>query len=317
MKELLEAVAGYVSDTSGEAIHPDALAALANADGSIDKTKLDEVFGKARKGFLGKLTVNDEEVTKRTTEAFDKKEKALRATILDKRESELAQKFGVDGGLRGDALIDAINAKITTQTGKKSDLTKEEIEKSKPFLDALDGWKNSTAAEVEKVKKDFDAYKASVQQEKIQEEVRRRAVPIIEALKPRFDEDSQVIRDNQWKLIMDRLFEGRKFDAQEGRTVVLDAEGNMLKDAHKNAVEFAALIERIVKDNIGVRAADKRESAGAASQRDKPATSGEWKRELPKTKKEYNSLVTDLDIPLAEREALKAWRKANPEKLAA
>lgn len=319
MKEAVQGIAAYLQETGGPETKADeALASCVKEDGSIDPEKfqstITSVLDTARKGFKAKLSVTDEEIGKKAAVAFNAKEQELRKNILTKMEDELAGELGIESGLRGDAFRAALKAKLTAHKQGKGDMTKEDVEKSKTYLDALEGWKNSTAAEVQKVQKAFDEFKAQVQTEKVHAEVLRRAAPIIEELKPKFDEDSETVRKNQWAIINRLILEGRQFDVQGDRVVPLDAEGHVLKDDSKNPVEFASLVKRIVMENIGVRAADKREGAGATTQHQKPGDSklkAEWNDVVTKKDiKRFNEIRSDRTIPVAERQALeKAWEE--------
>lgn len=305
-------IAAYVGQTSG--LEADALASFANEDGSFSETA-GEILKKAGEAFQAKLKSIDTDHTSKFDEKWNKRWKEEQAKVLDGRDKKLREKLGIDEDVRGEdldkAILSRLQAKAKTGSGT---LTDDDIEKHPFFQAAMERSKGDKEAAVKVIQDAFEAYKGEIAERDNFNSVWSRAVPMIEALNPKFDPDSETVRADQWQRIQDKL-KGYKYEPQDGRTLVLDKDGRIAKDPMGNPLVFETLIAEIVKNTIGVKASENRGGAGVKTEHaDKSDKAAGWEKEYPKTKTEFDQLMFDVSIPLEKRLALQKWWEAQSRK---
>lgn len=299
MSEVIKDIADYVAQTSG--LEADALASFVKEDGTINEEAAAELLKTARDGFTGKLKSTMTEAEERAQKAWDKKHQQLTADVLTKHEAELRKTIGIEEDLRGEELRKAIAAKLKAPS-KGKELTDDDVERHPFFQSMREKMELEAKEKVSQLEQAFEAYKSEVAQKEMFNQVRKQATPLIEKLNPKFDPDSEAVRNDQWDRIWTKLAE-HAYDFQEGRTLVLDKEGKVAKDAMGNNLSFGALVEQIVKTTVGVRAAEQREGGGVKNT-EKGGEGSAWTKDLPKTKAEFQAAMFDPSIPYAQKKAL-------------
>lgn len=308
-------IADYVAQTSG--LEPDALASFVNEDGSFSE-KAADVLKQGLEGFQSKLKSIETDHASKFQEKWDKKWQENQAKILDKREKELREKLKIDEDVRGEDLdkkIQALLKQAASKKGGEGPLDPNDIERSEFFQKKLEAWTKEKEEAVNSLKSEYDQFKAEIQAKETFAGVWGQAVPMIEALKPKFDQDSETVRNDQWSRIQEKL-KAFGFEVQEGRILVLDKEGKVAKDANGNNIAFQGLVENIVKSTVGVMASQKREGAGADKGGDGTGGDSGWKGDYPKSEAEYNAIMFDQKYPLDQRLALQKWWQEKGSKAA-
>lgn len=243
-----------------------------------EQTKLNETLSKVFKldaeqlatlydeaGDLTDLTVVTEADTKRVakfnTEKLSQYNRGIKEGA-EKIEDGLKKKYEVESDLIGVELVDQI---VLKQTESVTKANPKDVTKHPDFI--------KLEASIEKKLKDRDKEwegkvalkEAEFKKEKLFEKIRDKALVNLEGRKPILPTDPQ--KAKVWKdTYLNDLRAGNYQEGEDGMLIVLDKEGNGMKDKHGNAITFDEFEKGISDKYFEYPAANERSSPGNKSQ---------------------------------------------------
>jgi hypothetical protein len=255
------------------------LSTLYNGDGDLTDLKV--------------VTEADEKrVAKFTTEKTQQLNRGIKEGA-SKIEKEIKEKYEVESDLIGAELVDTIVAKQveaaskagTKDITKHPDYIKLETSISKQLKDRDKEWEGKLALKDAEFKKD-----------KLFEKIKDKALVNLETRKPILPTDpkkAQVWRETY----LNELKAGNYQESDDGTPIVLDKEGNVLKDSHGNPITFDEFEKNISDKYFEYPAAEQRSSSGNKPVENKTGpVAGD-----PKTKAEALDKLKDPKITPQDR----------------
>ena len=201
----------------------------------LDAEKLATLYNEA--GDLTDLTVvttaDEARIAKFTTEKTAQYNRGIKEGA-GKIEKELKEKYEVESDLIGAELVDLIVLKQTEEVTKANpkDVTKH------PDYSKLESSIDKKLKERDKEWEGKLALKESeFSREKLFEKIKDKALVNLEARKPILPTDPK--KAQVWKeTYLNELKAGNYQEGEDGSPIVLDKEGNIMKDKHGNAITF-------------------------------------------------------------------------------
>jgi len=175
-----------------------------------------------------------------------------------KIEKEIKDKYSVESDLIGVELVDQIVLKQTEEVSKAGakDITKHpdyiklEATITKQLKDRDKEWESKLALKESEFKK-----------EKLFEKIKDKALVNLESRKPILPGDPR--KAQVWKeTYLNELRAGNYQESDDGSPIVLDKEGNALKDAHGNPITFDEFEKSVSDKYFEYPAAESRSSSG-------------------------------------------------------
>jgi hypothetical protein len=251
---------------------------------------------------LKAVTEADEKrVQKFTTEKAQQLNRGIKEGA-SKIEKELKEKYNIESDLIGVELVDSIvlsKVEETTKAGSKditkhSDYIKLEASIEKKLKDRDKEWEGKLALK-----------ESEFNREKLFEKIRDRSLANLESRKPILPNDPR--KAQVWKdTYLSELRSGNYQMADDGSFIVLDKEGNVLKDSHGNTVSFDEFEKNISDKYFEYPVAEKRDSSGNKQSSGKEQMTGDPKTKAdcllklkdpkitPEDRKKYTELMDNL-----------------------
>lgn len=259
----------------------------------LDEEQLATLYDEA--GDLTDLKVVITADTKRIAKFNSEKQQQLDRGIkegAEKVEKAVKGKYEVESDLIGVELIDLIIAnQVEAATKDKKDITKHpdyirlETSITKQLKDRDKEWEEK-----------MEAKEREFNKSKLFEKIRDRALVSLESRKPILPTDpakAQVWKDTY----LNELRSGTYQEGDDGVPIVLDAEGNVMKDKHGNPVTFDEYEKSISDKYFEYPTAEQRSSSGNQQQTGQAGqNTGE-----PKTKAEALDRLKDPKITPEDR----------------
>lgn len=261
----------------------------------LDAEQLATLYNEA--GDLTDLTIVAEADTKRVAKFNTEKTAQYNRGIKEgagKIEIPLKEKYEVESDLIGVELVDFIVLKQTESVTKANpkDVTKH------PDYIALEASINKKLKDKDKEWEGKFALKESeFKKEKLFDKIKDKALVNLEGRKPILPGDPQ--KAKVWKdTYLNELKSGNYQEGEDGMLIVLDKEGNAMKDKHGNAVTFDEFEKSISDKYFEYPAAQQRSSSGNQSQtgQQQQQSAGD-----PKTKAEAWEKLKDPKITPEDR----------------
>jgi hypothetical protein len=208
-----------------------------------------------------------------------------------KIESALKEKYELDSELQGVELVDSILAKQleevkssgTKDITKHPDYIKLQVEYDKKLKD------KDRELEVKLTEKDKEF--ANV---RLFEKVREKALTSLTSRNPILPADP--VKAQNWKnTYLEDLKKGKYQEGDNGQIIVLDQEGNAMKNAHGHTVSFDEFEREIADRYFEYPKSTDRSSAG------NKATKGTDNISAPRTQEEFEARLKDPSITPKER----------------
>jgi hypothetical protein len=225
----------------------------------LDAEKLATLYNEA--GDLTDLTAVIEadasRIARFTTEKTGQYNRGIKEGA-SKIEKEIKDKYGVESDLIGMELVDSIVLKQTEEVSKAGakDITKHpdyiklEATITKQLKDRDKEWEGKLALKESEFKR-----------EKLFEKIKDKALVNLESRKPILPNDPR--KAQVWKeTYLNELKAGNYQESDDGSPIVLDKEGNALKDAHGNPITFDEFEKSVSDKYFEYPAAESRSSSG-------------------------------------------------------
>lgn len=254
------------------------LSTLYNTDGDLTDLK---IVNEADEKRVARFTKDKDDQLKRgIKEGAEKIEKAIKA------------KYEVESDAIGVELVESIVVKQVADATKEGS---KDISKHPKYVELEAG--------IDKKLKDRDKEwegklalkEAEFKKEKLFEKIKDRSLVNLEGRKPILPADpkkAQVWRETY----LNELKAGNYQESEDGTPIVLDKEGNVMKDSHGNPVTFDEFEKGISDKYFEYPVAEKRDSSGNKETKEKVNTIGE-----PKTKAEALDKLKDPKITPEDR----------------
>lgn len=219
-----------------------------------------------------------------------------------KIEKELKEKYDVESDLIGVELVDSVILKQVEDVQKANP---KDVSKHPEYI--------KLEASIEKKLKDkdkewqtkLDEREREFGKEKLFEKIKDKALVNLESRKPILPTDPR--KAQVWKeTYLNELKNGNYQEGEDGTPIVLDKEGNVLKDTHGNAITFDEYEKSISDKYFEYPKAEQRSSSGnqsssQQSQAGEPKTADECLVKLrdpkitPEDRKKYTDLMDQLN----------------------
>lgn len=258
------------------------------------------------------------------TEDFDQGHQKATLEILNKRDEEIKEKYGIKSKKKGAELLDeVIAAKVPDPKNPDSipaDVVKKHpayLERERELSTQVKEAKDETATKVKEVQ---DSY---AQKESFTK-VGNTFLDRFRGMNPVLPEDKEKAARQEARLLKELEASDLVFQLQDGQDPLIleraeDGTTKRKEDGHGNPIKFDDFV-RNTADNFGFefRAGEPRSTPGGNQNTNTPpVTPGARKYvgKLPETEKEYVAIATNSSIPLEQRgEVQDYWEQKNSPK---
>lgn len=222
--------------------------------------------------------------------------------VLSKFEEDLKAKFGIESDKTGQDLVDFIVSEKSEKGGQGGELTEDAIKRSKLYQDLESKARKDLSELKTNYEKQIEDINNGHAYEKTFSEVSQKALTIFNGLNPILPQ-SKTVADNQVNIFVESL-KGFKFEKQDDRIVVMDAEGKVVQDAHGNSRSF----EDIVKEKASGLFEFKANNGGSGAGNGNGGQGGGSGsgHAIPKTFEELEKLMGDNSISIEDRSNIMA-----------
>lgn len=232
-------------------------------------------------------------------QGYSKAKKEERAAF----EKEIKEQFSIDDdSLMGIDLVKKvaeINAKTTKADASK--LTEDEIKTHPSVIKMLNDRDKAFKDQEKALKEDYDTKISQFSKKEVFTKVSKTALSILDEMNPVLSTDP--IKANNQKNWLLKELEGLDFQESDNDFIPLK-EGKRLENDHGHGVSLKQFVQDKAKGLYDFKQADPRENPDPAD------GGGGGAGKAPKTEAEYAKMVTDTNIPLAERIKIKEdWNK--------
>lgn len=226
----------------------DGVASLYNEDGDLKEDAKDYILN-LDKERIAKLKPD-------TKKIFDDGYKKAQGETLSKFEKDLIAKFNIKSERKGLELVEDLVSSLSSSKFSKDD--EESIKKSKVYIDTIEKL-NAEKAEIEtNWKTQFETFKSNVEKEKVFGVVSNEALALFENLKPILPEDGMKAK-NLKQIFLNEL-QSYRYEVRDGKTIIQDADGNDITDAHGNRIKFDVLVKQTAEKYFDFYKSDSKEA---------------------------------------------------------
>jgi len=271
-----------------------------------EQTKLNETLSKVYKldaeqlatlyneaGDLTDLSVvvkaDELRMSKFTTEKTQQRNRGIKEGA-EKLEKELKEKYEVESDLIGVELVESIVKQKTESVAANP----KDIKKHPDFIALEASIDKQLKARDKEWKDKLEAREKEFGKEKLFEKIKDKALVNLEARKPILPSDPK--KAQVWKeTYLNELRAGNYQESEDGTPIVLDKDGNVMRDSHGNTVTFEEYEKSISDKYFEYPTAQQRSSSGNQSTTT-TTTGGE-----PRTKADCIEKLKDPKITPADR----------------
>lgn len=244
IKELLNGFLGKTLNMPAEKV-----ASLFNEDGTVKDNALNDI--------LALDTMRVHTFKSEATSEFDNGYKKAQREVLEVREKEIREKFGVTSNKKGLELIDEI---VTTKAGQTVALEPEKVKLHPEYIKLQDELTKRLNETETTWKEKFDSREKQIANEKTFDAISKKADSLL-AGKYALPEDLK-LSTNQKKLLLMELKE-YGFQPNGDDFVIVDKDGKVKNDAHGNRISFETLINDIASNYWPKLDGQQRQGSGA------------------------------------------------------
>lgn len=208
-----------------------------------------------------------------------------------KLERDIKEKYSVESELMGVELVDHILIEKLAEA-KSS----QSIEKHPTFLKARQEWEKEQKTRDKVWEKKLEEHETEFKRAKVFETVKSKALSLLSESKPILPADP--VKAEHWKnVFLKELESGNYQQSDDGTILVLDKDGNSLKDQHGYSKTFNEFAKEIADKYFEYPVADDRSSAGLKDKdKDKGGGGGGITFKPPKNEDERLAMLRDSKI---------------------
>lgn len=259
----------------------------------LDEEQLSKLYN--ADGDLTDLTVVKEADEKRVAKFNSEKTQQLNRGIkegAEKIEKAIKEKYQVESDAIGIELVDSVVLKQVEEATKQGS---KDISKHPKYIELEASIDKRLKDNNKEWEKKLAERETEFNKEKLFDKVKEKALVNLESRKPILPQDPQ--KAQVWKnTYLNELKAGNYQQSEDGTIIVLDKEGNAMKDPHGNPVTFDEFEKSISDKYFEYPVAEQRDSSGNKDTKDKNLNVGE-----PKTKAECLVKLKDPKITPADR----------------
>ncbi|WP_162816999.1 hypothetical protein [Myroides odoratimimus] len=228
-------------------------------------------------------------------EKFEQGYSKAKSEVLNGLETELKSKHKVEEDLKGVELINHIIHKVSSAEPKI-----ENVSTHPEVLKLLAEKETSFKKQIEEVKLEYSQKEQQYQKERTFENVSKKALNVLDSLKPVLSTDSNKAT-NQKNILLNQL---KEYDFQDnnGELIVLK-DGKRHENQHGHGISFEELVKEKASMFFDFQQAEPRKTPDGGD----PGASGV---KLPKNDDEYAALMTDRNISFEDRMKIKEQYEA-------
>ena len=268
-------------------------------DGEMSEDEQKEALKKILEIDKNRIQSVTETATKNvnTKEFIEQGYNKAKGEVLTKFEQGLKSKFGLETDKTGQDLIDFIVSE-KAEKGGSGELTEDAIKRSKFYQDLESNAKTQVKTLKDEYEEKIKSINDGYEYEKTFSDVSQKALTIFNGLNPILP-TSKTVADNQVKIFVDSL-KGFKFDKQDDRIVVMDAEGKVVQDAHGNSRSFEDIIKEQASGLFEFKANNGGSGAGNGNGEGGQG-GGSGSHAIPKTFEDLEKVMGDASISIEDR----------------
>lgn len=262
-----------------------------------DETDIDE------KEFLKTFREKDKErVSNLKKTAHDDGYKKAEKKVKTEVETTLKEKFEIDSDKQGEDLFDEIIENVSKKdTGKKGQLTDDDVKKHSLYLQLEKQLKEKETSVKAEYEQKIEALQKQYSREKVVGTVSNKVLEIFESLNPVLSSDAAKAA-NQKKAFAER-FNGYDWEEADGEFYPVK-DGKRMEDDHGHAITLSGLVKSTAETLYDFKAASDRTSPGEKDKGKDDKSKTTYTGKLPKTQAEYEAMLNDRTLPLADRKAI-------------
>jgi hypothetical protein len=269
------------------------VASLLNEDGTIKDEALSSVLELDVKR-IGTLKPD-------TKKYFDDGYKKASSEILTKRDKELSDKFGIKSDKIG---VDLVNEIISEQVKKSgAELNEDGVKKHPVYIAAVDKLTKEKEEAISAESNKLTQFQSELKKKDTFNTVANKAMSIFNGLKPILSSDTNKA-ENQKALLTEKL-SGYEYDIQGDQIIVLK-EGKILEDKHGNRIPFETVVKTTAETYYDFHVTDPKQAPANGKATPNGTAAPKSTLVAPKSEQEYNNVLVDSKIPVAERLAFQS-----------
>ncbi len=272
------------------------VASLFNEDGTIKDESVQTILDLDVKRITG--------LKPDTKKFFDDGYKKASSEILNKRDKELQEKFGIKSDKLG---IELVNEIISEQVKKSGvDLNDEAVKKHPLYIATVDKLTKDKEDAIAAESNKLTTFQTELKRKETFNNVANKAMSYFNSLKPILSSDATKA-ENQRALLTEKLG-GYEYDIQGDKIIVLK-DGKVLEDEHGNRVPFEKVVKQTAESYYDFHVTDPK-SAPANGKQTPNGTSVKSTLEAPKSHQQFLDTIANSKIPPAERVAYESEHAA-------
>lgn len=273
------------------------VASLFNEDGTIKDESLQTVLDLDVKRIAG--------IKPDTKKYFDDGYKKASSEILNKRDKELQEKFGIKSDKIG---VDLINEIISEQVKKSgADLNDEAVKKHPLFISTVDKLQKEKEEAIQAESEKLNSFQTELKRKETFGIVAKNAIKYLDSLNPILYDDA-ALAENQKSIVIEKLQSNYEYDIQGDKTIVLK-DGKVLEDDHGNRIPFEKVVKSI-SDKYFKYHVTEQKSAPANGKQTPNGKEVKSTLEAPKSHQQFIDTIANQKYPVAERLAYEAEHAA-------
>lgn len=285
--DIKEFITGVLSKTLN--MDESGVASLFNEDGTIKDEALSQVLELDVKR-VGGLKPD-------TKKFFDDGYKKASSEILNKRDKELADKFGIKSDKLG---IELVNEIISEQVKKSGvDLNDESVKKHPLYISTVDKLTKDKEDAIAAESSKLTQFQTELKRKETFNNVANKAMSYFNSLKPILSSDNTKA-ENQRALLTEKLG-SYEYDIQGDKIIVLK-DGKVLEDEHGNRIPFEKVVKQTADAYYDFHVTDPK-SAPANGQAKPNGKEVKSNLEAPKSQQQFLDVIANSKIPVSERVA--------------
>lgn len=239
-----------------------------------------------------------------TKSVFQDGYKKAKSEVLTDFEKEFIEKTGFKSEKKGIDLILEYAANASKQNGE---VNEDAIKKHPLFISTTERLLKEKEEAILAESKKLTQFQSELKRKETFSNVSNKALTYFSSLKPILSKDP-IKAETQMRDFVEKL-QGYEYDIQ-GEEIIVMKDGKVVEDKHGNRIKFDAIVKSEAEKRYDFHQAEPRTSPANGKDKDGNTTSPAFSFELPKNQAEYDSMISDSKIPIAERMAAKeAYQK--------
>ncbi len=292
--EVKDFLTGVLSKTLS--MDENGVASLFNEDGTIKDESLQTILDLDVKRISG--------IKPDTKKFFDDGYKKASSEILNKRDKELQDKFGIKSDKLGVELVNEIIAEQVKKAGV--DLNDEAVKKHPLFISTVDKLTKDKDEAIAAESGKLTTFQTELKRKETFNSVANKAMSYFNSLKPILSSDATKA-ENQRALLTEKLG-GYEYDIQGDKIIVLK-DGKVLEDEHGNRIPFEKVVKQTAESYYDFHVTDPK-SAPANGKQTPNGKEVKSTIEAPKSHQQFIDTIANSKLPVAERLAYESEHAA-------